>query len=343
MTRQIRVLGHFHLYPPGHNAGAEWMAHSILTRLKREHGFAVEVITNRPPRRRNTFQGIPVEMVREPRRQSLAHRRADVVITHLDATAQAIFQTRRSGRPLVHLVHNDAQLAHNRVTPDKAQLVVWNSQWIADAHPDWAGPSMVVYPPVWCADYELGPGEPGSAIMLLNTSYAKGGELFWELAARMPDVPFVGVLGSYGLPVDPPDLPNVTVLPNGPDVRKAYRLARILVMPSSYESWGRVAVEGGAAGIPTIASCTPGLIECGVPIAHVPVEAQAEGRTVGGFARLRTTTETADLWEVEIRRLLDPDAWEHASKLARERALHLEAVTLEQVDTLANKLRDLAR
>ncbi|MFI1769152.1 glycosyltransferase family 4 protein [Streptomyces sp. NPDC020800] len=40
-----------------------------------------------------------------------------------------------------------------------------------------------------------------------------------------------------------------------------YSRSRVMLMPSLYESWGRVAVEAFASGIPVIAHPTPGLVE----------------------------------------------------------------------------------
>jgi hypothetical protein len=44
-------------------------------------------------------------------------------------------------------------------------------------------------------------------------------------------------------------------------MRVVYRRTRLLLMPSTYESYGRVAIEAAVSGIPTIANSTPGLEE----------------------------------------------------------------------------------
>ncbi|MFE4971343.1 glycosyltransferase [Kitasatospora sp. NPDC056651] len=43
---------------------------------------------------------------------------------------------------------------------------------------------------------------------------------------------------------------------------RVYARSRVVLMPSSHESWGRVGVEAFASGIPVIAHPTPGLAEC---------------------------------------------------------------------------------
>lgn len=318
----MRVLAHVHLYPPSHNAGAEWALHSTLRHLRAEYDADVSVITNRPPRRHDTFQGVRVSMIRDPRRARSLYRDADVIVTHLDATRQAIACAQRERRPLVHLVHNDRQLAYHRVTREEAHLVCFNSRWIAGTV-EWDGPSMVLHPPVWVADYRPAPG-PHDAVLLLNLAAAKGARTFYALAARFPTTRFVGVRGAYATQTEPPrGLSNVSVVENTPDVAALYAQARVVLMPSHYESWGRVAVEAAAARVPTLAAPTPGLRETGVP---------------AGFA----AHDDIDEWERLLRRLLnDDDAWGEAATRAHARAVALEAESRAQLADLAERLGSL--
>lgn len=313
-----------HLYPPTHNAGAEWMLHSILTELA-TYGWTSTVVCTRPPRRHDIFEGVEVVMAQDGRRQADAIRRADVCITHLDATRALLgHTTRRLRRPVVHLVHNDSQLAFHGVEPGpgRADLVVWNSEWIRDAYRDWPGRSMVVHPPVWLDRYRT---EPGSAVTLLNLAERKGSGTFYELARRFPDHPFLAVRGAYAVQDVPKVLPpNVEVLPNQRDVRRVYGRTRVLVMPSHYESWGRCAVEAAASGIPTVAAPTPGLVETGVPSA---------------FA----AHDDVDAWAAALEELLgDSDAYRRASTHASEAAGKLEALSRLQIAALDVELRQLA-
>lgn len=319
----MKILAHVHLYPPVHNAGAEWMMHGILTYLRDVHGHDVQVITGRPPRRRDVFDGLPVEMVRDPRRQARFYQRADVVFTHLDVTRQAVTLAHRLRRPLVHVVHNDKQLEYHRVGPGDASLVVWNSKWIGDAHRRWPGPWLTVYPPVRCADYRPLPG-PHDAVTLLNLTVAKGAPLFYELAERMPHRRFLGVRGAYGHQEPAPDLDNLEVIGTSKRVAvDVYPQARVVLMPSTYESWGRVAVEAAAAGVPTIAARTPGLVEAGV-----------------AFTYLRH--DDVDRWARTVDLLFDDEeAWESARASASTRAGDLEAATTAQLEALARLLPGL--
>lgn len=317
----MKLLAHVHLAPPTHCAGAEEALFAVLTELRDAHGFDCRVIVARPPRRNDDYLGIPVRMERDPRRALHAYGWADIAVTHLDVTKQATAAAKRAGVPLVHYVHNDQQLAYHGVKPDTA-LVCFNSQWIAD-QVAWAGDWQVLHPPVWPDRYQLDDRTGQTAVALLNLAYAKGGAIFYELAARMPDVPFIGVGGAYAAQAPPPVLANLEILPHSRDVvAEVYARTAVLVMPSSYESWGRVAVEGALCGIPTVASPTPGLVETGIPAVFCPVE-----------------PHDLDEWEHAIRGLLRPEIREAAAEAAHVRAVELAALSRTEIAYLAETLR----
>ncbi|MBQ1167082.1 glycosyl transferase, partial [Streptomyces sp. A73] len=69
-----------------------------------------------------------------------------------------------------------------------------------------------------------------------------GGHVLRALAQRIPEQQFVAVRGAYGEQVDYDGLDNVEVLAQVPGEEMAERVygrTRVLLMPSSYESWGR--------------------------------------------------------------------------------------------------------
>lgn len=307
----MRILGHFHKYPPEHNAGAEWYAHSVLTWLA-ERGHAVAVATTMGPQ---PFEFDGVRIV--PRRQTLQeYRRSDVILTHLDATRRAIRAARVAGRPLVHLLHNDKQLRFWNVEQADCALAVCNSEWVRKMA-RWEGPAIVLPPPVFRERYEV-QGGSRDCLTLVNLTEAKGAEQFYELAQRLPDRRFLGVVGAYGAQIIP-DLserpPNVELIPNTPDARGFYRRTRLLLMPSSYESWGRVAVEAACSGIPTIAHPTPGL------------------RESLGSAGLFLKRDRLDRWVGLIEELDDPDHYAHWGAKALRRSLELDPQeTLEKFE-----------
>jgi len=98
-------------------------------------------------------------------------------------------------------------------------------------------------------------------VVLLNVNKNKGGELLVKLAKSMPDVKFLGIKGAYLKQIED-RLPNLDYMPLQEDPRRIYEGAGIVIMPSKSESWGRVALEAMASGVPVIVSKSPGLREC---------------------------------------------------------------------------------
>jgi glycosyltransferase involved in cell wall biosynthesis len=155
---------------------------------------------------------------------------------------------------------------------------------------------------------------------------AKGGKVFWELARIMSDRKFIGVRGAYGHQIDyPKDLPNVTIYKNDPDVKKIYEQSRIVIMPSEYESWGRVAIEAASSGIPVIANPTPGLTE-----------------SLGEAGVFADWTSIADFADA-IKMLDDKKIYNKHSKMLKERSVELYKEFKKQVAVLDEKLDSLPR
>jgi glycosyltransferase involved in cell wall biosynthesis len=318
----MKVLALVHKYPPVHCAGAEMMLHAMLRDLL-ARGHDVEVMY--PGAKPRDYQGVQVSVMRDDHWVVRAAREADVLFTHLDVTAKAVKIAQMAKRPLVHLVHNDAQLQYHQVREDGAALVVWNSAWIAHSYRNWPGPSMVVTPPVAVADYAAAERRGRDAISLLNLTQAKGAGLFFEVAARMTGRRFLGVQGAYGIQMKPKRrLPNFEFVAHTADVvEDVYARTRLLFVPSSYESWGRVAIEACCSGIPVLAHPTAGLKESLGP--------------AGIFCDRRHER----VWRQQVERLDDVIEYAEASERARDRAVELEALSRVELDAFAGRLDEV--
>lgn len=315
----MKILAYVHGYFPNHNAGAEAMLHQILLDLK-NRGHDVVVFTNNPGA--DSYEGIPIfeatgggsskeiEMVRW----------CDFIFTHLDFTRIVVGLAKRYKKQIVHLVHNDKQLAYNRIFDSgSAALAVANSEWIRKTVKRGI-PTVIVNPPTKPDRYSVKTTK--DYVTLINMNEAKGGKLFWQLARVMPDVQFLGVKGAYGHQVTfDKKLPNVTILDNTPDIQSVYAQTNILLVPSHYESWGRVAIEASCSGIPVIASPTPGLKE-----------------SLGDAGVFADPDNVAD-WYDAIRSLLDNEKlYAKHSKAVKARASELSKQFDAQMEILENRL-----
>jgi glycosyltransferase involved in cell wall biosynthesis len=94
----------------------------------------------------------------------------------------------------------------------------------------------------------------GDCITLVNANQNKGVTQFIDIAKQMPDRKFLAVIPYYGELQPPPAPSNVEWTPFNDDIRTILKRTRILVMPSYYESFGRIGFEAMYNGIPVIYS-----------------------------------------------------------------------------------------
>lgn len=315
----MNVVAYVHGYFPNHNAGAEAMLHQILIDL-REKGHSVKVITENPGAA--DYEGIEITEAYS-KDEAAVLQWSDIIITHLNMTRAAVQHGKRFKKPVVHLVHNDKQLSYNKVfDTGAAGLAVANSEWIRKTVKRGI-PSVVVYPPTIPERYSVKTTK--KFITLINMNEAKGGKVFWQLARIFPERQFLGVRGAYGEQVEYKDLPNVTIMDNTPDIQKVYKKTGIILMPSSYESWGRVGMEAACSGIPVIASPTPGLTES-LDYAGIFVEPD----DIAGYVEA-------------IRMLDDKEVYDSYSSLLKQRSKEVADMFADQMLVLESKLKNLAQ
>jgi glycosyltransferase involved in cell wall biosynthesis len=185
----------------------------------------------------------------------------------------------------------------------------------------WPGRTIVVRPPVFAAEYRT---VPGDCVTLINLSEVKGGPVLFELARRHPHRRFLGVMGGYDRQLVPETWPaNVEIVPHTARVvADVYRRTRVLLVPSRYEPWGRVAVEAASSGIPVVAHPALGL------------------REALGDAGIFCDRDVVDEWTAALDLLDDPDQWRMWSERARARAEALDPTA--ELDLLETELARLA-
>lgn len=269
-AKPLQIVARVHAMPPEHNAGAEHMLVSMLRPLvERGHDVSVWLSRYGKAGKEYDYRGIRVVPLESRLDFPTAVRRADVLLAHLETVPPTASLARGYGKPLVVLCHNTHRPTFRDAAAGGTSLAVYNSQWMEREaelffaeYPKSIRPaaSLIVRPPVFADEYAT---KPGKAITLINCNPEKGGKVLAALAERMPDQQFLAVKGAYGEQVLPA-LPNVEIVDHvqGEDMReRVYARTRVLLMPSSYESWGRAGCEALASGIPVVAHPTPGLCE----------------------------------------------------------------------------------
>ncbi|MEV5205451.1 glycosyltransferase [Streptomyces sp. NPDC053720] len=260
-------------------------------------GHAVGVVTTiRDPGEVRLEGGVRVWPLRYWRRAVQAASPEVVISHHGDRKAPRIIA--RLGRVphllMVHGMSDDRDLGR--------PALAWFPSAVCRAHyPACGGPKLVLPPPI---DPGLYRATPGSTVTLNGSTTAKGADVLAAVAARMPDTQFLMVRAAGHTPTGllPP---NVEVV-DRTDPRTVYARTRVLLMPSTTESYGRAGVEAMLSGIPVLAAPLPGIREAlGAAATYIP-------------------REDTDRWVAELRRLSDPVAYDAASAGARAHAEALD-------------------
>lgn len=312
----MRILFSVHLFVPSHLCGAERFIYHIIKNLQSQ-GHEVRVLLHQAE-----LFNVKVPYVYDDIEvfgntgNILQYDWADVLVTHLDFTAHTIGVGQIIKKPVVCIVHNTHIYQSISVAPKV--FVVYNCEWAKNLL-HYSHPSIVLTPPCDYRYYNVCPDPISNEyITLISLNHNKGGELFYEIAKRMPHKKFLGVTGSYD-PQIKKDLPNVTIIDKQVDIRPVYAKTRILLMPSLYESWGMTGTEAMSNGIPVIACPTPGLKE-NLGDAGIFMTA----REWVDEKEKQEKPYNVDQWVKAINKLDNEDTYRYHSVKSRNRSIELD-------------------
>lgn len=320
-----------------HNAGAELTIHEMLYAL-RKRGHNITVLLQNPVDDLVPYviDGIKVQTYASRKDLLLHSFEADLIISHLGCAERAAIVADLKNKPMVHVIHNDHPLTHLAVEAGATYLAI-NTDWVAEKFEKHRVRNHVVHPPVRPEAYRT---DRGDSVLLVNLWRNKGAAVFWELAKRNPKVPFIGLLGGYGEQIIPDEIPdNVTILENTGDIRTVFEQTKLVLMPSAYESYGRVALEAAASGIPSIVSRTPGLMEA---LGSAATYCDAPSTSVPGADAGEWTTEQFDEWDTALKKCLTPAGYGSRSKAALAHSGEVWERTEQQLERFCLEIERLA-
>jgi len=175
----------------------------------------------------------------------------------------------------------------------------------------------------------------GDSITLVNANVNKGVHQFIEIAKRMPSRKFLAVRPYYGELWVPPSTPNIEWIPFDNDIRTILKRTRILLLPSKYESFGRIAVEAMYNGIPVIYS-KPSTIKSTNSVGTT--EGVEEWIVPAGIPCMRDVPEE---WMAAIESLDDPDTYSARQAQVKN---HIQEMNIFSEGTrIANMMEEFQR
>jgi len=235
--------------------------------------------------------------------------RPDLVWSQLRGASEILGGARARGLSALWYLHDALHDAESlRAATAQGVTLVANSRFLARRVVDQTGVEPDIVYPLLDEDVRVEP-VPDGFVTLVNPVPDKGVEVALDVAARIPEVPFLFV-ESWPLPVDylaqlkgflAAQRPNVTFWSRVADVRQFYARTRVLLVPSQWEeTHGRVVREAQQSGIPVVASDRGGLPEA-----------------VGEGGRLVPAHSPREVWVEALRSVLaDPGPWRARARAA---------------------------
>ncbi len=215
----------------------------------------------------------------------------------------------RRWRRIAGSIFRAARFRRNRPLFDRANLVVSNSRFLQHALFQRARLSTEVVTPF--IDTEVlratSTGGTRDALTFVGLDEWKGAAVALRLAEALPDRRYLfldGPRASARVRARASRLRNVECLPWTQDMGRVFARTRLLLMPSLWEEpFGRLPVEAGACGVPTLASGRGGLREA-----------------VGDGGLVIDPVDDVSLWIKGIRQMDDPERYASLSEAATRHA-----------------------
>jgi glycosyltransferase involved in cell wall biosynthesis len=257
-------------YVPNMTAGAEITCHVTNKQLLKD-GFEVTVlvkhyVTDRQdgvkilPSQDDTYDA-------SPEAQDALRRASVICIQNLDYNI-GMNLARKYRKPICFFIHATSRGKEFFGYAGSWPIHVVYNSWSMKADIGANYKNYVLKPYVDLAKFKPLAAAAGSPtrfyVTLVNLNKSKGGDFLIELAKAMPEVQFLGVEGGYGDQMRNDSIRNITYMSKTDKIEEVYAKSRIVIMPSDLETWGRVAVEAMASGVPVIVNDVQGMREaCG--------------------------------------------------------------------------------
>ena len=186
----------------------------------------------------------------------LAKYRPDLVITSQEGSAD-LAETARLRAKVIGWLHS-VSATGTTVLHSRPHYALATSKFVL-SHVQGQPGAVLFYPPF--TPHHAVRSARTDDLLMVNPVPAKGGELVWELAARMPERRFTLVEGWWNTQADY-TLPNVTYVSRTDAMDDLYASHRLLLVPSTVpDAFPRVIIEAGLAGLPAMGTHVGGIPE----------------------------------------------------------------------------------
>lgn len=192
----------------------------------------------------------------------------DIIFTQMEGALEVINLANKYQIPVIYFVYDVEELAIGTlksIGKTSYVFVVFLSEYAQKYLKHYTKcRSKVIYQPL---ENQIINNDPWSNeyVTMINPVKEKGGEIIYQIISSSPETKFQLVEGwttFANIPYPFAKLPNVKLDKRQNNLKEVYDRTRILLMPSIWnEGFGRVIIEAGIYGIPTIASNRGGIKE----------------------------------------------------------------------------------
>jgi len=194
-------------------------------------------------------------------REKLNHCKTDYdfVMTQEASSLPAIQFARRIGAKSILFLRSLVKISEMSKATKLADIVVANSEFIKGRYSPFRGDVKLLYPPIGLDRFNSISKKTNTYIGMVSPTLSKGGQIFADLAAKIPGRKFLAV-GRKLIRIRFPS--NVKCVKWIDDMRDFYSQSSVVVIPSIWdEPFCRVAPEAQACGVPVISTKMGGLPE----------------------------------------------------------------------------------
>lgn len=261
----MKVLVFVKLYFHKNGSGGEAYLHHFLKRLKKERNLDIQVLLpDSKEIKKLEFEGITIHETTESTTSCLSYiDNCDLLITQLDNSEICLDYSLKKKIPSLMIFHNSIR-DYNKFIENPNLIKIFNSNYVMN---DYIKRELLPVNNYLIYPYTDFPKlskfrkqkQDRRYITFINPSLNKGADIVVQLAEKFKTQKFLIVKGGYAAYDQKPylekfhNLPNAHIIENTPNIIKdIYLKSKIVLMPSTYESYGMVASEACCFGIPVI-------------------------------------------------------------------------------------------
>lgn len=327
----MNILCFLELYALKNKSGGELYIHNILKKLSEEKPSEkpskkqINVLCdgNDEPVKFNNINVYETNEVIDKRLQYID--KCDILISQLKYGVTAINYGLSKNKKCILILHSYLK-DYDKLVNNPKVIKIFNSNYVYKQYNNIEGEYYIIEPIIDYPKYEKLFNKNIDCreyITMINPSFSKGGDVFYQLCKYYKDRKFLVCEGGYLKHTQPlkkfRELSNVLVIKNTERIiEEVYTRSRIVIMPSRLETYGMVACEAASLGIPIILNKNTGLYD---NIGKIGLYADTPENEVKNINQIKSYTKLIEILDDLPTYIIWSDFYKNISKEKYENQL----------------------